>query len=242
MSASHAISLAIQEHSRIIEVHSFLQKTASGQQDLSVWRHWGQQKYMASSSFVALLERAIHLCQQAGLSKTADALLDNVRDEKGLDRHGKPLRVGSHEDWRIVFYEALGISPDGLAPPHTQQTAAYLEHINGLIQAGDVWALLGTLLFLEYNIAKEMELIECGLDATPAFSDSFDKKTAEGRKSRLYVIHHAAHDLEQHFPELRDAIFEDIADNTVEGATDIMLNSIQDMQQVKLAFYDGCMT
>lgn len=228
----------------------FLHHLSHGIVPLAVWRKWGRQKYMAASNFVGFLRSAIEKTENAQLSHIAAALKANLADEEGQNREtGALLSIGSHEDWRQDFYTALGLNKSQLSHgPVFSETKRYSQTLEKLMQTPNVWEAVGAILAMEYSIGHEMDAIREGLDKTPELAASFSPngKTGNEKKqinrNRKYVAHHAVHDTEQHFIELKKTIikdFERLSESEKEIAFRNMQNGMNTIEQARTSFYDA---
>jgi len=131
---------------------------------------------------------------------------------------------------------AKGVFESVLAQSAKTEHHPYLQHLGS-----GVWEHIGSLIALEYMIGQEMVILEKGLDNTPPIMDRFSKTNPEGRKNRLYVTHHAAHDLDLHFPELMEGAMRDLPkeDGERENALKDIQHGIAKIGEAKKGFYDS---
>lgn len=210
-----------------MEKSAFLKEMSAGQKDIRDWQFWGIQRYKASTGFVTFLEKLLIKAETQNLMHIANAIYENICDEKGISaKTGKPLNIGSHQKWREDFYIALDIDKQTLEKSDAlPATESYAEILTIMSEKENIWRHLGALIALEYIIGKEMENINLGLTNTKNLCAKFSLRHASSYnrsqivKNRMYVAHHAIHDLRQHFPDLFDSILLDIKENFKEITT-----------------------
>lgn len=213
-----------------LDPHPYLEYLASGNASPEEWKRWGIQRYQAAEGFLNLLSTAYANALHHNLTETTNALGQNIADELGYSfKDNRDLKAGGHGSWRKDFYAALGIDENVLHDPSLSlpETLSYAETVFELssqnsidadlirIEPAKLWHQLGALLALEFAIPTEFKSILKGMDATPHLRDKFNVSAETDRhlaqKRRLYIQHHAYHDIEQHLPELWQAIFSDIS-------------------------------
>jgi hypothetical protein len=235
--------------SKEMENHLFLTRLKTGVLPLNIWQMWGIQRYNASDGFLVFLDNLLSKAQTNFLKQTEHALYENFCDEKGISPEtGKPLKIGPHQTWRENFYTALEMfSGDFEHAKSFPATQAYADLLSQIQNAENLWGHLGFFLALEYIIGREMEIIQAGLENTPelkprfVLNDSTIQNRAQIVRNRMYVVHHAAHDLQQHFPELLEAIIVDMEKldkKQGEIALKEMLENISAAGSAKARFYD----
>lgn len=211
------------ETAAIVNNSPFLARLESGTAPQKLWDLWGTQRYHASHGFLPFLEGALEKTQRAGLHRTAEEIRHNICDERGVSKKDgtTPLKSGAHEDWRIDFYDALGITQDRLQQTrHTTLAGTRAQKVFEMVSLqgpDNVWQHVGALFAVEVYVPVELKRIQTGLRNTPHLQERFDPSTPEGRKNSLYVDHHVVHDAEDHAPRLYEAIVRDCIEH---GTTD----------------------
>ena len=80
--------------------------------DAISWQKYGTERYLAARSFMPLLRSSYaHANTALRDQRLAGVLEQNIKDELGESVGAD----GSHEEWRLDFYDSIGISADLLA-------------------------------------------------------------------------------------------------------------------------------
>jgi hypothetical protein len=229
-------------HSQATERNEFLNRLKAGTESLATWKYWGIQRYKAAIGFIPFLKAGLKKAETFNLIHTAGALYENLCDEMGVHPITQEnLIIGPHEKWRVDFYNAMGITAEDLQKEKAlDSTDSYIKTLEHVAVHSNACEHVGALVTMEYAIAKEMEMIEAGLDNTSDLKDIFTQSTKQGRKNRLYITHHAAHDLKQHFPELVNAVTLDLNEKPGGlGWLESICDGSQKISEARQNFYDG---
>ncbi len=176
----------------------FLDRLEVGEVTTEVWREFAVQRYAAAMPFEGLLEACKVKAEEMGDEKLTQVLLDNLRDEAGVDEAGQVVPELAHSTWRQNFYQGLGLSEVSLATiDETGGTRSYREALEELIETGDMLQLAGAILVLEGSIPREFLRLKRGRDVV------FPGLSAE---ARLYLDDHILHDAKSHYPDLLGAL------------------------------------
>jgi len=205
MTAEHFVQMTVNTTGKDIVALPFLRRMGMGVAPKAVWDMWAVQRYKASAGFIPFLESLRDKADNAGLIRVSETVGHNIADEKGISKTtGKPLKTGSHEDWRLDFYGQLGITVEQLQNNPSLAGSQNLKTVSqDIIDNADVWEHLGALIELEMWVPMEFGPIKYGLENTPALRPLFyGDDERQCRKARLYIEHHQDHDLFQHAPEI----------------------------------------
>jgi hypothetical protein len=162
------------------------------------------QRHKLTSGFLSLLEKVYELAKQNGCEDLSVVLLNNIHDEVGWF-DGVVKTELAHSTWRECYLGALGIEDQNFKP--LAETDAYNKTMQNVINTGDLWKIVGALLFLEGNIPGEFALIKD--KRNELFPETFvinenDDKVVVNKKQQAakYLDDHIVHDARSHYPDL----------------------------------------
>lgn len=201
------------------------------------YRAFVREKYSTVAYFVGLLEHAERLAAPA-LPEVAAAVRINRLDEIGY--FSGRIRDGyRHETWRLRSLGLLGVAPGDLTGLALDSSRRHEDIMAGLARSGDVYEVLGALLFLELFVAFEMKALIAAFERDlpalfPADGYSCDRFPHNPHE---YWYGHAIHDT-WHFRSLE----EPLADRLHGAAGDAaplrsLLAGIGKVEAAKQSFY-----
>ena len=209
-----ALTQITNPHIRAVRSWPFLQRAKTGTVSPDLWPRFARERYQMSQYFVPLLEAMI----MQGKDKPEFAEIGRVVQMNFNDEMGtSDPAAGSHESWRLDYYQALGVTRDhlhGPGPAELTGTRAYRETLKALIDRGDYLAMAGALLALEVTIPHEYTFLLHGLEKQyPQHFDISAGATENKVKVRRYLVDHIHHDAAHHAKDLFYALIP-YAENT----------------------------
>jgi pyrroloquinoline quinone (PQQ) biosynthesis protein C len=169
-------------------------------------------------------------------------LIENYKDELGIDENGIARVQKAHVTWKNYFHKTLGLTCDQLDSCHAIEAArVHSERFLSYEKEASPLAMVGCFLMLERLVPLEYRAIQSARNHH--FPDRF--LAAEGDSERLldrkdrareYIDNHIAHDANFHFPLLLDALssYTDCPQQFAEIEV-----GLEALVKMKLDFYDG---